>query len=93
MAQACRTLVPQGGGHREARAYSRRLEYGTLLYLYLEKNLYYIITMFETTTSFDMPMFSIPKCKYGYNAFKGKCNEAPQPKAPSKPWVLGSGSK
>ena len=49
--------------------------------------------MFDLTPSFGEPMFSIPKCKYGYNAFKGKCNDKPQPKAPSKPWILGSGSK
>lgn len=38
-------------------------------------------------TMFSM---SIPKCKYGYNAFKGKCNDKPQPKASDKPWILGS---
>ena len=49
--------------------------------------------MFDLSPSLSEQMFSIPKCKYGYNAFKGKCNDKPQPKSPSKPWVLGSGSK
>ena len=30
-------------------------------------------------------MFAIPKCKYGYNAFTGKCNDKPQPKARTWP--------
>ena len=49
--------------------------------------------MFDLSPSFTVPTFSIPKCEYGYNAFTGKCNDKPPPKAPSKPWILGGSGK
>ncbi len=41
----------------------------------------------------EEPISVFPKCKYGYNAFKGKCNEKPVNKRPSKAWILGGTDK
>ena len=36
---------------------------------------------------------TFPKCKYGYNAFKGKCNEKSVNKRPEKAWIFGEPNK
>ena len=41
----------------------------------------------------EEPISTFPKCKYGYNAFKGKCNEKPVNKRPEKAWVFGEPNK